>query len=296
MPGLPDRITARELVRTRVREEVAQPLTQAYREIYLLTPAEEETWVHSNRYAAHVLKYGQAKALLNERGWSVHQLGGWEGGENGPAERIYTDRESGTSWRVTLELALVDDEFPVRNCGTDQVRFHRAEEELALLAEAPPLVLSEAMRDVDLAVEVASIAADPQWIGRGKREHLPYWRAAAFGELTENAVVRREALARLLPRLSAADRLEIDGRFLRVRGELRSYRIHLGSANILMEPDDSYLCVVPSGKKKGPGVFLPFEQDGGRLALILSKALMLVKDSAVEDESITAQIRRGLAG
>ncbi|MEV2278783.1 DUF4132 domain-containing protein [Nocardiopsis sp. NPDC049922] len=278
--------------------EIAQPVKQAYREIYLLTPAEEATRVYSNRYAAHVLRYGRAKALLNERGWSVHQLGGWHGGENGPAEGVYTDRESGTSWRVSLDIALADDEFdPVRHCTTDQVRFHRAgEREPGPLAEVSTLVLSEAMRDVDLAVGVSSIAADPEWVDRGESAHLPYWRAAAFGELTENAVVRREALERLLPRLSTADRLEVDGRFLRVRGDLRSYRIHLGSANILMDPDDSYLCVVPSGKEKGPGMFLPFEQDGGRLALILSKALMLAKDSAIEDVSIARQIRRGLDG
>jgi hypothetical protein len=36
------------------------------------------------------------------------------------------------------------------------------------------------------------------------------------------------------------------GRFLRVHGRLRTYRIHLGSGNILMEPDDAYLCVVPA--------------------------------------------------
>ena len=113
------------------------------------------------------------------------------------------------------------------------------------------------MRDVDLAVGVSSIAADPRWVDQGESAHRPYWHQAAFGELTENAVVRREALARLLPRLSAADRLEIDGRFLRVRGDLRSYRIHLGSANILMEPDDSYLCVVPSSKEKGRGCSCP---------------------------------------
>ena len=63
-----------------------------------------------------------------------------------------------------------------------------------------------------------------------------------------------------------------------------------------MEPDDAYLCVVPSGKAKGPGVFLPFEEDGGRLAVILSKALMLAGDGEIEDESITGQIRRGLDG
>jgi hypothetical protein len=27
-----------------------------------------------------------------------------------------------------------------------------------------------------------------------------------------------------------------------VKGELRTYRIHLGSGNILMEPNDQYLC------------------------------------------------------
>lgn len=282
-----------------IDREVAQPFKQAYREIYLLTPAEEATRVYSNRYAAHILRYGQAKALLNERRWSVHQLDGWHGGENGTAERLCTDRESGTSWQVSFDIALADryETDPVRHCVTDQVRFHRAgEEEPAALTQVPALVLSEAMRDVDLAVGVSSIAADPQWVDRGEGAHLPYWHRTAFGELTENAVVRREALARLLPRLSAADRMEIDGRFLRVRGDLRSYRIHLGSANILMEPDDSYLCVVPSGREKGPGVFLPFEQDGGRLALILSKALMLARDSAIEDESITRQIRRGLDG
>lgn len=278
--------------------ELAQPFKQVYREIYLLTPAEETTRVYSNRFAAHILRYGQAKALLNGRGWSVHALGGWDGGDHGTAERLLTDRGSGTSWNVHLDIALADDEFdPVRHCGTDQVRFLRAgEREPAPLAEVPAIVLSEAMRDVDLAVGVTSIAADPQWVDRGERAHVGYWRKAAFGELTENALVRREALERLLPRLRVADRLEIDGRFLRVRGDLRSYRIHLGSANVLMEPDDAYLCVVPSGKAKGPGVFLPFEEDGGRLAVILSKALMLARDGAIEDESITGQIRRGLDG
>jgi hypothetical protein len=158
--------------------EIAQPFKQAYREIYLLTPAEEATRVYSNRYVAHVLKYGQAKALLNERGWSVHQLGGWHGGEDGPAERLCTDQESGTSWQVSLDIALVDEGAtdPVRHCGTDQVRFRRAgEREPVPLAQVPPLVLSEAMRDVDLAVGVSSIAADPQWADRGEAAHLPYW-------------------------------------------------------------------------------------------------------------------------
>ncbi|WP_233571398.1 DUF4132 domain-containing protein [Nocardiopsis sp. Huas11] len=276
--------------------EIAQPFKQAYRELYLLTPAEEAAGDHSLRFAAHVLKYPQAKALLIARGWSAPALAGWGGGEEGAAERAYTDRETGTVWRFTWDLHLIDlDDLDhsgrARTSGTDRVRVHRGTgREAAVLTEVPALVLSEAMRDLDLAVGVASIAADPSW---SEDAHAPYWRRTAFGELSENAVVRREALLRLAPRLRVSDRLEVQGRFLRVRGDLRTYRIHLGSANILMEPDDAYLCVVPSGRDEA-GVFLPFEDGGGRLSVILSKALLLADDAAITDPGIAAQIRRGL--
>jgi len=100
---------------------------------------------------------------------------------------------------------------------------------------------------------VTSIAADPQWTDRGRNRFAAYGRAFGFGELTAGAEVRREAPARILPRLKIADRCALDGRFLVVRGGLRTYRIRLGSANILMAPDDSYLCVVPSRGAGGAG-------------------------------------------
>ncbi|WP_438943185.1 DUF7737 domain-containing protein [Nonomuraea aridisoli] len=44
----------------------------------------------------------------------------------------------------------------------------------------------------------------------------------------------------------------------------------------------------------GPGrdqVFLPFEEDGGLLSVILSKAFLLAADTAIDDATITRQIR-----
>ncbi|MBM9509225.1 DUF7737 domain-containing protein [Actinacidiphila acididurans] len=117
-----------------------------------------------------------------------------------------------------------------------------------------------------------------------------YWRQATFGELEQSAQVRREALERILPRLRIADRCALEGRFLVVRGDLRTYRIHLGSANILMEPDDAYLCIVQSRRAGEGKVFLPFEDD--RLSLILSKAFLLAADTEITDPSIRAQIER----
>ncbi|MBB3726046.1 DUF4132 domain-containing protein [Nonomuraea dietziae] len=52
-----------------------QPYKQAFREIYLLTPAEERTRDRSLRFSRHLLRYGQAKALLTGRGLDRHEPG-----------------------------------------------------------------------------------------------------------------------------------------------------------------------------------------------------------------------------
>ncbi len=93
-----------------------------------------------------------------------------------------------------------------------------------------------------------------------------------------------------MPRLKIARRCTLTDRFLEVRGQLRSYKIHLGSGNILMKPDDSYLCIVPTRGDKGPKVYLPFEEDGGTLSVILSKAFLLADDDKITDRSILSQI------
>ncbi|MDP9478658.1 MAG: hypothetical protein M3R38_23745 [Actinomycetota bacterium] len=100
-------------------------------------------------------------------------------------------------------------------------------------------------------------------------------------------------LEKLVPRLKIADRCRVEERFLVVRGDVRTYRIHLGSGNILMEPNDQYLCIVPaSGAATGGSrdVFLPFEGDR-TLAVILSKAFMLASDAQTKDPTILSQIQ-----
>ena len=84
-----------------------------------------------------------------------------------------------------------------------------------------------------------------------------------------------------------------EGKYLIVKGTLRSYKIHLGSGNILMEPNDQYLCIVQDGKKGDivtDGLYLPFEGDH-LLSIVLSKALLLAADNKIKDQSILAQIK-----
>jgi hypothetical protein len=96
-------------------------------------------------------------------------------------------------------------------------------------------------------------------------------------------------LAALLPMLAIADRCELTGRFLVVRGDLRTYKIHLGSGNVLMTPDDQYLCIVAARDARASKLFLPFDDDP-LLSLILSKAFLLVGDTKITDPAITRQI------
>lgn len=156
------------------------------------------------------------------------------------------------------------------------------------MADVPPLVFTEAMRDVDLFVGVTSIAADPQWADRGEDRFRDYWQRSVVAELTPSADIRRDALARLLPRMKIADRVELSERYLHVRGNLGSYRIHLGSGNILMDPNDAYLCVVAARDRAGR-LHLPFDDDP-MLSVILSKAIMLAADDTITDPTVLRQL------
>ncbi|MFC7648545.1 DUF4132 domain-containing protein [Streptosporangium lutulentum] len=281
---------------------VRQPYKQAFREVYLLTPAEERTRVYSNRFAGHVLRYGQAKALLNQRGWTGLSIGHWDYECDGGQGEAFKELSGWHArWGMHITGSPEADGWGTASfCASEQIAFYRDERELsaygmvgnhvghvgAPLAEVPPLVLSEVLRDADLAVGVTSVGLDQQATGG----HEAYWNSYGFGELTETAETRRDALARLLPRLRIADRVELTDRFLRVRGDLRTYRIHLGSGNILMEPNDAYLCIVPGRDRGTASVFLPFEEDGGMLSIILSKAFLLADDTAIADPSITRQL------
>jgi len=143
-----------------------------------------------------------------------------------------------------------------------------------------------------LFVGVASVGNDPQWADNGGLlQYRDYWTSYSFGVLSEVAKTRKSILENLVPRLKIRNKAKIDGKFLRVEGNIRNYKIHIGSTNILMEPNDQYLCIVPSrGKdKKTENVFLPFEGDRG-LSIILSKAFMLADDDKIDDPTIISQL------
>ncbi len=280
---------------------VAQPFKQVHREVYLLTEAERTTDTYSNRFAAHIIRQSQFRSLAGLRGWTVPLLGAWDGGDQSVARKQLPNQQlCAEFWVNAIEDA--GNNSPMLDSGgwvhlsTDQVRFTRANENGPIpLDQIPPLVFSEVMRDVDLFVGVASVGNDPNWQDGGPGGRFrEYWQTYAFGDLGESAKTRRAVLERMLPRLTKlAGKWTLVDRFLVIRGSIRTYKIHLGSGNILMEPNDQYLCIVPDQSKRSAAtdVRLPFEGDSV-LSIILSKAFMLAEDTKIADRSIVSQIER----
>jgi hypothetical protein len=280
---------------------VTQPFKQAHREIYVLTDAEIRTGTYSNRFGAHILKNTTMIALCQTRGWVT----GMFGGQTGPRLDLPDFGVRAEFWVEAAGDNYTDFGAPLY-MSTDQVRFYpltlvdadRLNHAAGLidplpLERVPPRALTETMRDVDLFIGLSSVGNDPNWSDGGPDGRFrTYWQNYSFGDLNESAKTRRDALARIVPRLDIADRCQLDDKFLRVKGHSRVYKIHLGSGNILMEPNDQYLCIVPDrhSDERGSKVFLPF--DGDRtLSIILSKAMMLADDAKITDATILNQIR-----
>lgn len=280
-----------------MEHQIVQPLKQAFREVYLLTDAEISTVTYSNRMAAHILKQHQFNSLAKTRGWKYSLLGAYDDGRSNEIASVelpdYGLKAEFWVNEVNADNAMNDTGIWLY-ISTDQVRFvNMVSGNAVQLIEVPPVVLSEVMRDVDLFVGVASVGNDPAWQDSGGLPvYRDYWQSYSFGELTEVARTRKSLLERLLPRLAIAKVAELRDKFLVVKGTLRTYKIHIGSTNILMEPNDQYLCIVPDRSQRNAAgtVFLPFEGDTG-LSVILSKALLLAHDDKITDPTITRQIQ-----
>lgn len=269
---------------------LTQPIKQAHREIYVLTDAERTTNVYSNRFAAHILRQHQFRALCQARGWTYDLMGGWD------SFSVPTRVLPGQGLQVEYSVeAIVDGDLTRAGASlylaSDQVRFVGGQNRAVELAAVSPIVFSEVLRDVDLFVAVTSVANDPHWTDGGPDgRHGAYWRQWTFGELGQSAATRRELIASIAPKLSIADKLEVTDKFLVVTGRRQDYAIHFGSGNIQIRPGNRYLCIVPDrDPSEIAALRLPFAGDSV-LSTILAKAFLLVDERRITDPTILRQL------
>jgi hypothetical protein len=240
-----------------------QPFKQVFRELYLLTEAERLQKDHSSRYEGQQVNPRQAIALAGARGWvSV------------PEEGIRrTFHREGLSARTDfLEGFFTPAE--VDGLTVRHVTFTRRGDWRALgLAEVPPRVFSEAMRDLDLVVSVAH-------------------RGGVDAEATASTIEMRTALLSETLRLLKIANVRLAGSHAFVEGALGSYNVHLGSGVVHRQPGGA-LCIVPVHSQHRGRIFLPFADDDPKTAEVVSKILLLARDATIQDPTILEQLRGG---
>ncbi len=240
--------------------ERIQPFKQVFRELYVLTEAERADGRVSRRYAGHQVRPGQAQALLGGRGWiTEHEVGTY-----------HAYHEWGiTAWLDVPLNYLTPAE--VEGATIEGVHFTRRSEWQPMpLAEVPPRLFSEVMRDLDLVVSVAHMGGvDPE-------------ASASTVELRAGLVAETCAALKIPNVRLQSPRALVEGR-------LASYSVHLGSAVVHQQPG-GHLCIIPVHAQQRGRLFLPFADDDPKTAEVLSKVLLLARDWEIKDPVILEQI------
>jgi Family of unknown function (DUF5724)/Domain of unknown function (DUF4132) len=242
--------------------ERIQPFKQVFRELYPLTEAERRDGARSQRYAGHQLQPQQAMALLAGRGWMTSA-------QDGRATRTF----HGRSITVSVDF-LFGGGTPVGVEGLtiDGVVFHAVGEAWGKplpLQDIPPVIFSEAMRDLDLVVSVAH-------------------RGGIDPEGSASTVEVRSALVREVCSALALANVRVQSSHAVVVGTLGEYSVHLGSGVVHRLPGGS-LCIVPVHAQHRGRIFLPFADDDPKTAEIVSKVLLLARDAEIKDPLILEQ-------
>jgi Domain of unknown function (DUF4132) len=236
-----------------------QPFKQVFRELYTVTLG-EQTDRGSKRYAGHQVNPQQAIALFGQRGWI-----------SSPEEGL---RRTFHLEHLIAEVSFADGYYqPLAQNGltVDRANFYDRDEWQPLrLAEVPPRIFSEVMRDLDLVVSVAHIGGvDP--------------------EASASTVEMRTSILRETCRLMKFSNVQIQGSHALIKGELGDYSVHLGSAIVHRQPGGA-LCILPVSSQHRGRLFLPFVDDDPKTAEIMSKVLLLAKDKEIKDPTILEQI------
>ena len=227
-----------------------------------MTEAERDAISTSHRYAGHQVQPRQSAALFGARGWVVDPEVGYT--------RTF-HRERVTAFCSVLGTFGTPGE--VEDATVETVTFHPSREwrELPLERGACAGVQRGHARPRPRGV------ASPTPAGSTPRPRRPAWRCAP-GWSTRPATC------------SACRTSRPPSHHALVKGSLATYSVNLGSAVVHRQPGAA-VCIVPVSAQHRGRVFLPFVDDDPRTAEVISKVVLLARDSAIKDPTILAQLR-----
>lgn len=239
---------------------IRQPFKQVFRELYIPTEEERDT-THSLRYAGNQIQPQKTVAVLKKRRWVADY-------EDGLQKVYYKENIIATIYAMADWFSPADIEAPT----LEYVCFYNRKDYRSMkVDEVPPVIFSEVMRDVDMAVSVAHAGGvDP--------------------ETSHSTIEMRAALLEFTLPLFHLDNVTVKGNFAHINGKLGHYNIHLGSG-VIHQEGGTQIAVLPVHSQSRGRLFLPFVDEDPKTAEILTKVLFFAKDDKIKDPSIIRQIK-----
>ena len=301
-PALVKNVRASAVAPAHLRSGRQQPFRQAYREFYEVTEGERKTRIYSNRFAGTLMRQHQFSSLCRVRGWGYRLMGAGFDGFNVPTKLL-------PAWNMHAEFhvdlptdrkpSLADSALAEQSSfginlflGSDQVRFYRDRREIEV-EEAPAIVYSEIMRDVDLFTSICAVGSDETWSDQGDQGTALPAAIRNPEELSNLFALRLEILARVLPLMAIAPQCKIESVWMIVQGKLGTYRILIPWGTVSRMTDHAALPItIPQELLEAAPIdfsALPIDIDY-RTEMILRKAHVLANDWNIQSPDLIQQL------
>jgi hypothetical protein len=241
-----------------IQKGIKQPFKQAFREIYEPTESERKTGDHSDRFTGLSLSSYKLFPLFRSHHWKT------------VANRIVRSaRPDGWSvyffWYNRDDLAKDADPYEFKISDKVYFKHEKHKTANAPLEEVPPMIFSEAMRDIDL------------FVSKAIRDFENYTQSDRLNN-------QRRMLEALIKKAGITN-VTFEERYALVTGKKNKYRVNLYSGAIGLEPENKLLCVLPK-IKKATSVIIPVDKDDFKSAEIIGSIQLLLNDDKIRDMRI----------
>lgn len=241
--------------------KIIQPFKQVFRELYLKLE-DELNQTQTSRYSGYQIQIKKAAGALKSRNWNLSYEEGMQ--------RVYYKEDLMVSLYAEADwFSPSDIEAP----SIDYVSFcRRTTYQPVRISDIDPVIFSEIMRDLDMAVSVAYVGGvDP---------------ITSFSTME-----LRSSIIEYTMKLMKITNVEVNDHFAKIRGTLNEYTVHLGSG-VVHQHDGGSLHILPVHSSKRGKLYLPFLDEDPKTAEILSKVILLAEDHKLKDPTILSQIHR----
>ena len=244
-------------------EKLVQPFKQVFRELYVPMPEEAELR-ESRRYSGYQIQVKQAAAALRSRGWNASYEDGLQ--KVFLAQGICVSLYAQADW-----FSPSDVEAP----AIEYVRFSRTRYVPGVpdlhISNLDPLLYSEVMRDIDMAVSIAFVGGVDPETGQSTKE-------------------LRAAIVRCTAELMKFANVSISGNHVYIKGMLANYTVHLGSGLVRQE-GGTVIPIIPVHSQHRGRIYLPFMDQDPKTVEIISKVVLLAEDNKLKDPTILQWIQ-----